>query len=110
MIDDYLLLVSARQCVGPSSEAGVSGSVVTRVGADILLVRGMDREPGLLGALIRMRVVFVVGEVEDVGGEEARKMSCRGMAVSIGGEQRRHVLRLDDEISAYAERCSRELG
>ena len=74
----------------------MSGSVVTRVEADILLVVCVS---SLLEARLGMSV-----------GREARKMTCRGMEVSVGGEQRRHVLRLDDEISAYAERCSRKLG
>ena len=64
-------LGSARRRVGLISDAGVSGSAVTSVEADMLLVRGMDREPGLLGVLIRMRVVAVVGEVGDGGGEES---------------------------------------
>ena len=57
-------------------EPGVSWSGVTVAEADMLHVRGMDKEPGLLGAfkLIRMRDVavlgeVVLGEVGNVGGE-----------------------------------------
>ena len=69
----------------------MSGSVATRVEANILLVRDMDtsRGPGLLENLSRMRVVGVVGEMGYVGGE--------GSADVSGGQQRRlHALRPDD--------------
>ena len=56
----------------------MSGSVATRVEANTLLVR--DMEPGHLEGLSRMRVVAVVGEVGDVGGE--------GSADVSGGQQR----------------------
>ena len=69
MIDDCLRLAALVNALDLISEAGVSGSVVTGVEADMLLVRGMDSEPGLLGTLIRMRVVAVLGDVGDVGGE-----------------------------------------
>lgn len=57
---------------------------------DMLLVRGMDKEPGLLASLIRMRVVAILGEVGMLVGSEARRISCQGMAVSAGGEQHYH--------------------
>ena len=60
----------------------MSGSVATRVEADILLVRDMDtsREPDLLKGLSPMRVVAVVGGVGDVDGEGSVDVS--------GGDQR----------------------
>ena len=87
-------LGSARQCVGPNSEADVSRSVATRVEADIPLVRDTDtsRGPGLLGASIGMRAITVLGEVGNIGWGGKRR-GCHGCHVekwrsrSIGGKQ-----------------------